>query len=289
MPFFPDDQYLLGPDSKPQIGVPEGKVTEFLLKDSKAYPGFEHKWWLYVPAQYNGNTPIALMIFMDGTGLVARDGKWGSVPAVLNNLIAKHELPIMAAVFIDPGQSASPVEYEKAPDGSPLLASLSKYRNRSIEYESLNATYADFLINEILPRASRFVKITANPEGRGLAGQSSGANCAVTAAWERPDQFRKVFSAIGSFPRLVRGVVGLPPRVQEGKLEPIRIFFQDGSNDTSGPEWGVGAQRSQDLLAALKNRGYDYRFVLGEGTHNPAHAASIFPEAMRWLWRDYPR
>ena len=57
----PDDQYVLGPDSEVQPGVPEGKVTEFVLKDSKVFPGYEHKWWLYVPAQYDGKKPIALM------------------------------------------------------------------------------------------------------------------------------------------------------------------------------------------------------------------------------------
>src|SRR5262245_52713528 len=55
----PDDQYKLGPDSQPQEGVPEGKVQEFTLEDSKTFPGFTHKWWLYVPAQYDGKTPCA--------------------------------------------------------------------------------------------------------------------------------------------------------------------------------------------------------------------------------------
>src|SRR5262245_58391684 len=41
----PDEKYVLGADSRPQPGVPEGKVTEFTLDDSKVYPGYRHKWW----------------------------------------------------------------------------------------------------------------------------------------------------------------------------------------------------------------------------------------------------
>ncbi len=41
--------------------------------------------------------------------------------------------------------------------------------------------------------------ITDDPEGRGICGSSSGGICAFNAAWQRPDQFRKVYSTIGSF------------------------------------------------------------------------------------------
>lgn len=102
----PDDQYVLGQDSEVQPGVPEGKVTEFVLKDSKVFPGYEHKWWLYVPAQYDGKKPIALMAFQDGRTFLSRDGVF-RVPVVLNNLIAKGQIPVMAAVFVDPGAPRS--------------------------------------------------------------------------------------------------------------------------------------------------------------------------------------
>jgi enterochelin esterase-like enzyme len=287
-PLSPDDQYKLGPDSEPHAGAPEGRVTEFMLKDSTLYPGVYHRWWLYVPAQYDGQHPIALMVFLDGTSFTMRDGDF-RVPIVLNNLIAKKELPVMAAVFVDPGDYPDGIHYEKAPDGSPLMLETYHKWVRSIEYETLNATYANFLVDEILPLVREQVKITDNPEGRGVAGKSSGGNGAVTVGWERPDQFSKVFSAIGSFPLMLHGKTGLPPQVRQSERKAIRIFLQDGSNDSSYPEWGTGAERNRELVAALKDKGYDYQYVFGEGTHSAAHAAAIFPEAMRWLWRDYPR
>jgi enterochelin esterase-like enzyme len=286
-PVSPDDQYKLGPDSEPHAGVPEGRVTEFMLKDSKLYPGVYHRWWLYVPAQYDGKHSIALMVFQDGTSFAMRDGEF-RVPVVLNNLIAKKELPVMAAVFVDPGEYPDGTHYETATDGSPLMVETYHKDVRTMEYETLNATYANFLVEEILPQVREHVKITNDPEGRGVAGGSSGGNCAVTMAWERPDQFRKVFSAISSFPSALRGKTGLPPQVRQSERKPIRIFLQDGVNDSTLPEWGAGAERNRELVAALKDKGYDYQYVFGEGTHTGAHAASIFPEAMRWLWRDYP-
>jgi enterochelin esterase-like enzyme len=287
-PISPDDQYVLGPDSEPHAGVPEGKVTEFILKGSKLYPGVYHRWWLYVPAQYDGKHPIALIVFQDGTSFAMRDGEF-RVPVVLNNLIAKKELPVMAAVFVDPGEYPDGTHYEKASDGSPLMVETYHKSVRTMEYETLNATYANFLVDEILPQVREYVKITDNPEGRGVAGGSSGGNCAVTVAWERPDQFRKVFSSASSFPLVLRGKTGLPPQVRQSERKPIRIFLQDGANDSSLPEWGIGAERNRDLVSALKDKGYEYRYEFGEGTHSSAHAASIFPEAMRWLWRDYSR
>src|SRR6185312_3040765 len=108
--------------------------------------------------------------------------------------------PVMAAVFVDPGEYPDGTRYEKAPDGSPLMLETYHKWVRTKEYETLSPTYANFLVEEILPRAREHVKITDDPDGRGVAGESSGANCALTVAFERPDEFRKVFSAVGSYP-----------------------------------------------------------------------------------------
>lgn len=278
-PTSPDDQYVLGPDSEVQAGVPEGKVIEFVLKDSKIFPGYEHKWWLYVPAQYDGKKPIALMAFQDGRTFLTRDGVF-RVPVVLNNLIAKGSIPVMAAVFVDPG-----VSYPKAPDGSPLNGG----SNRSFEYDTVSADYATFLLDEILPQVKKHVRITDDPEGRGIAGYSSGGICAFNAAWHRPDRFRKVFSNNGSFVN-IRGGNVYPDLVRQSERKPIRVFLQDGIRDAlpsfPGLDWPEG---NKAMAAALDEKGYDHRFVLGEGTHSPRHAAALFPDAMKWLWRDYPK
>jgi enterochelin esterase family protein len=200
-PPSPDEQYKLGPDSQPQAGVPQGKVAEFTLDDSKTFPGFTRKWWLYVPAQYDGAKPCALMVFQDGAGYQKRDGAW-RVPVVLDNLIHKKELPVMAALFINPGDKplAPGEEPRKRADGRPASP-----RNRSMEYDTLSDAYARFLLDEMLPKVREHVKITDDPAGRGICGSSSGGICAFTVAWERPDAFRKVLSTIGSFTNIRGG------------------------------------------------------------------------------------
>jgi enterochelin esterase-like enzyme len=274
----PDAIYLLGPDSKPQAGTPEGKVVEFLLKDSKQYPGYEHKWWLYIPARYDKKKPIALMVFQDGSSWVDRTGPW-RVPVVLDNLIYKKSLPPMAAVFVDSGIAHRGDTAPTSPAGE---------SNRSVEYDSLGNNYAEFLLKEILPEARKFILITDDPEGRGMAGHSSGGICAFTVAWQRPDQFRKVFSANGSFTN-IRGGNTYPDLVRQSETRPIRVFQQSGEHDLEHPQAGIWSEANKRLAAALDEKGYDHQFVFGQGTHSPAHAASIFPDAMRWLWRDYSR
>ncbi len=86
-----DDQYVLGPDSQVQKGVPQGKVTQMpAWTTSKIYPGTSRDWWIYVPAQYKPEQPANVMVFCDGGGFVKADGQF-RVPVVFDNLIAKGE------------------------------------------------------------------------------------------------------------------------------------------------------------------------------------------------------
>jgi len=54
-------------------------------------------------------------------------------------------------------------------------------------------------VDELLPFIRKDYRISDNPDDRGIAGASSGAICAFTVAWHRPDAFRNVISAIGSY------------------------------------------------------------------------------------------
>lgn len=277
----PDDQYVLGPDSQEQPGVPQGKVLEFEMADSKTYPGFVRKWWIYIPAQYDGSAPAALMVFQDGGGYVNRKGAW-RVPVVFDNLIHKKEMPVTVGVFINPGDTPrKPGEPpRKRPDGRPASP-----RNRSVEYDTVSDTYAKFLLDEILPEVRKHAKITDDPEGRAICGASSGGICAFSVAWHRPDQFRKVLTTIGSFTN-IRGGNKYPEMVRAAGKKPLRVFQQDGSNDIVN-QFGSWPEANKAMAAALQEKGYDHKFVFGEGSHNSRHGASILPDALRWLWRDY--
>jgi enterochelin esterase-like enzyme len=222
------------------------------------------------------------MVFQDGSSYLNTNGSY-QVPTVFDNLIHKREMPVTIGIFIDPG------DFAPKPDDKPRLRKDGKpdtsARNRSFEYDSLGDAYSRFLIDEILPQAAKKYNLTSDPEGRAICGASSGGICAWTVAWERPDLFRKVLSTIGSFTNLRGGHV-YPALIRKTERKPIRVFLQDGSMDVDN-EAGNWPLANQQMAAALKFSGYDYKFVFGDGGHTGKHGGAIFPEAVRWLWRDY--
>jgi enterochelin esterase-like enzyme len=266
-----DDQYVLGPDSQEQADVPKGEVIQMpAWKDSKIFPGTTRDWWVYVPAQYKKDKPAAVMVFCDGAGFVKRDGQFRA-PVVFDNLIAKGEMPVTIGIFIQPG-----VFPTSDPKDKPRS-------NRSFEYDSLGDLYARFLLEEILPAVAKDYNLTTNPDERAICGNSSGGICAFTVAWERPNEFRKVVSHIGSFTN-IRGGHVYAALIRKTDKKPLKVFLQDGRNDLDN-QFGNWPLANQDMAASLKFAGYDYQFVLGEGTHNGKHGAALLPDTLRWLWK----
>lgn len=259
-----------------QPGVPKGKVTEYEWNNSKIYPGTVRKYSVYVPAQYDASKPACVFVCQDGVMYKA--------PTVFDNLIHKKEMPVTIGIFIRPGDKPlKPGEPpRKRPDGRPASPA-----NRSVEYDTLSDVYSKFLLEEILPEVGKKYNLTKDPEGRCIAGSSSGGICAWTVCWERPDQFRKCFTTVGSFTN-IRGGNKYPELVRSTEKKPIRIFQQDGSNDIVN-QFGSWPEANKAMAAALKEKGYDHKFVFGEGVHSANHGTQLFPEAMRWMWRDYKK
>jgi enterochelin esterase family protein len=269
-------KYPFGPDSMRQEGVPRGTLTTHVWRDSKIFPGTIRRYYIYVPAQYDAAKPAALMVFQDGHTYVKEDGDF-RVPAVFDNLIHKGEMPVTIAVLVDPGHKKPELPPEPGWEPYP--------ENRAIEYDTLSGDYAEFLLTEILPEVRKEYKITDDPEGHAIGGISSGGICAFTVAWQRPDEFRKVLSHVGSFVN-IRGGDVYPGMIRKQKKRPMRIFLQDGSNDLDN-EHGNWPLANKQMVAALKFRDYDVNFVYGEGAHNGNHGGAILPDSLRWLWRDY--
>ncbi|MEW9673436.1 alpha/beta hydrolase [Ammoniphilus sp. 3BR4] len=267
-----DESYELGPESMVQSGVPQGDITKYHWNSSSIYPQTARDYWLYVPKQYDASRPACLMVFQDSKEYLSPEV---NVPAVFDNLIHKGEMPVTIGLFVNAG--------DKGP-GYPIYGGTD---NRSIEYDSLGDRYARFLIEELIPEVEKEYAITQDPEGRGICGFSSGGICSFTAAWERPDVFRKVVSHCGSFINL-RGGHNYPSLIRRTEAKPIRVFLQTGSKDLD-IILGNLIIANQDLASALSYRGYDHQFVFGVGGHTLKHGASIFPNTMRWLWRDYPK
>lgn len=266
----PKEPYVLGPESQRQEGVPQGKVTPWEWKSTKVFPGTIRECWTYVPAQYDGRMPAAVMVFQDGHTYVSEKGRFRAT-VVMDNLIHEKAMPVTVGIFLNPGHKG----------GMPKPGWGDK-NNRSFEYDSLSDLYARFLVEEILPEVGKGLSLTADPELRAICGISSGGICAFTAAWERPDVFRKVLSHVGSFTN-IRGGHVYPSLIRKTAKKPLKVFLQDGSNDVDNEHgsWWLG---NLQMEAALKFAKYEHRFVGGVGGHNDIHGGALMPEALRWLW-----
>lgn len=259
------------PDAVVQDGVPQGTVEEMEPFESDIFEGTSREWSIYVPAQYAAEQPAALMIFQDGERMRRLNGRW-RIPTVFDNLIARGDMPPTIAVFINPGM--------KPPRGD----SNRKQSNRSFEYDSLGDRYASFLLDEIIPAVSKKYNLSDDPNMHAIGGSSSGAICAFTAAWERNDYFRKVFSSVGSFTHLRGGNI-YPALVRKTEPKPIRVYMADTSGDVDNA-YGSWWWANQRMASALLYMGYDLRFDQAEGFgHNADFGGAKFPEAMKWLWR----
>ena len=266
-----EESYPVPEDSKPKDSVPKGKLYgPFTFDQSKIFPGTTREYGIYVPAQYNDIKPACLLVVQDGMG---KANQW-KLPTILDNLIHKGEVPVQIAVFVSPG-------VVPAADGT----SQARF-NRSFEYDGMGDRYARFLIEEFLPGISENWNISQDPNDRAIAGSSSGAICAFTAAWERPDSFRRVISTVGTYVGL-RGGHEYSTLIRKFEPKPIRIFMQDGSNDLDiyGGDWWMA---NQAMYRSLKWAGYEVTNAWGEGGHNGKHAAAIMPQAVKYIWHDYP-
>ena len=267
------EEYPLTPDSERQPGVPQGKVTQYTWT-SKIYPGTVRDYWVYVPAQYTPEKPACVMVFEDGKSYVKEDGR-ARIPIVFDNLIARHDMPVTIAILIDPGvlKGLAPGQMDRV--------------NRSYEYDGLSDRYARFLLDEILPEVAKHYNLSTNPNDRAISGGSSGGICSFTVAWTHPEAFRRVLSFIGSFTDLRGGDI-YPALIRKTEPKPIRVFLQDGNHDLNNfaGDWWLA---NQSMASALTYAGYDVKFVTGDKDHDMIQGGAVLPDALRWLWRDYPQ
>lgn len=280
-----DDFYQLGPDSLPHEGVPKGQIIGPDVLPCQVFPGTQHTYWVYVPAQYRDTTPARLMIFNDGQAFKDEEGAIRA-QNVMDNLIFRREIPVMIGVFINPGRT--PEQPEPTPKDWGDRAT-----NRPTEYNSLDDRYARVIVDELLPVLYAKYNISREAKDHGIGGASSGAIAAFTVAWERPDQFHKVLSLVGSFTN-IRGGHVYPEKVRETERKPIRVFFQDGRNDNRGQRRGEYDEKwdwfhqNVRLVEAMTEKGYDINYSWGIGLHGVRQGGAMLPEMMRWLWRDHP-
>jgi len=271
---IPGLSYPADPAQQLHPDIPKGEVTQFEFDKSTIYPGTKRTIWLYIPAQYNPEKPACLYVDMDGIQFNA--------PTVFDYLINKGEMPVTIGVFISSGSIMKN-------DNDAI-----RY-NRSHEFDSMNNDFVSFLLTELLPEIEkkktidgRIIRISKDPNDHAIAGASSGAICAFTAAWQRPDAFSRVYSAIGTYVSM-RGGDQYPGLIRKTEPKPIRIFLQDGYNDAWNPLFGNWYTANLAMEAALSYAGYEVNHSWGNGGHDGVQASAIFPDVMRWLWKGWPQ
>lgn len=264
-----EPEFPLTEDSKPQAGVVKGTMIKdtYRSDEQSVFPGTEREYQIYIPAGLDRNKPAAFMVFQDGVIYQA--------PVVFDNLIARKEIPPLIGIFIKPG--VVPAANENA---------LPRY-NRSYEYDSITPTYSEFLIEEFLPAISQKhrIELSTDPNLAAISGNSSGGICAFMVAWHRPDRFRRVFTGVGTYVG-IHGADQLPVLVRKIEPKPIRVFLQSGTGDNNlycGDWWMANQMMERSLTWA----GYEVNHAWGEGGHNGKHATQIFPDILRWLWKDW--
>ncbi len=293
--------YPLTRDSLPQPGVPAGRLEGPFEFRSQVIAGTVRRYWIYVPAQYSGESPANVLVFQDGARAINPDGAL-RVPQVLDNLVHKKDIPVTIGIFITPGHRA---------ETYPTDLGTSNPNNRAAEYDALSDAYTRFLVEELLPEVGAKYTLASEPARRAIGGASSGDICAFSVAWHRPDQFGIVISLIGSYTSIgyrpardgqpmVPGGDLYPTLIRKNPIKPIRIFLQDGSQDLDNAH-GNWFLANQQVLAALlyanttadlkKAPGprYDVKHEWGDGAHSDAHGGAILPDILRWIWRDQTR
>ncbi len=284
-------------DSIPQPGMPKGKLIGPLEFHSRIIEGTVRRYWIYVPAKYDPKNPPNLLVFQDGQRAINPQGPL-NIPVVLDNLIAKGDIPPTLGIFITPGNTGTEHYPDNLGTGNP--------NHRPQEYDALSDAYTRFLIEEMLPEVAKTYKFTDDPKKRAIGGTSSGAICAWTVAWNRPDAFGNVISMIGSYTSIgyhpataampmIPGGDTYPGLIRRNPIRPVRIFLQDGTNDLNN-EFGNWHLANEQMLSSLQwananadekkvsGPRYDVRYEWGDGAHSDVHGGWLLPGILRWMF-----
>jgi len=262
-------------DSKAKDGVLYGEFINGKLENSKVFPGTNRNVQIFVPSAYDGKTPACVCIFQDG-------GIGFNAHIVVSNLIASGEIPVMILIASGWGRLEGDVDSE------------SIRANRTFEYDTPSSKYGEYVLTELLPyvetlktKDGKPIILSKDGNDRMITGASSGAACAFNAAWCNPEEFPRAFTPIGSFTGL-RGSYELSTLVHKMEPKNIRLYLQSGENDmwTCFGDWWSA---NQSMARALEFAGYDFKYAFGKGSHSGVHANMIFPEVMRYMWKDYPQ
>jgi enterochelin esterase family protein len=302
--FIIGPEYLPAPELKPVPGVPRGTVTRFTMRsaDSRIYPGISYvppggppgyrpalladirryprtytrTVTVYVPAGYVPGTPAPV--------IVTQDGPDNSLPGLLDNLIAQHRVPAMAAIMIQNGGA----------DG--------QGSERGLEYDAVSGRYAAFVESEVIPlvEARCHVSISRDPDARATMGGSSGGAAAFTMAWFHPEWYHRVITYSGTYVNQAWPADPATPHgaweyhahlIPETPPKPIRIWMEVGDRDnfTNHDGYHDWVAANNRMATVLQAKGYHLQYVFAQdaGHTDRRVRAQTITEALEWVWRGY--
>ncbi len=268
--------YSVPPELQAQPGVPRGQVFSFNMSNSRYFPGASRTISVYIPAQYQANHAACVMVMLDNL-MVS--------PTICDNLIHQNEMPITICIGLQSGTVGA------------LSPQLSARINRSFEFDSITSELAEFILEELLPAVQQHktpgglpIKLSTNPDDRAITGGSTGAIGAFNVAWRRPDAFHRVFAWSTTMVGM-RGADQYVTLVRKTEPKPLRVFVLDGFRDEwwGGPQFGDWWLANLALQRALSYAGYEVNHVWGDWGHCDAPSINFFPQAVRWLWKDWPK
>jgi enterochelin esterase-like enzyme len=270
---YGQDTYTLSENSYRKTGVSPGKVSKHIWY-SPSYKNFR-EYYVYVPAGYSSLSPAALMVFQDGHTYVDTTNSW-RVPILFDNLIHQGKMPVTIGLFVNPGHSSNDFPENRF-----------RASNRVDEYDEMDDRYVSMLLNELIPELKKTLNISEDRKMHAICGLSSGAICAFTAAWQKPDYFHKVLSHIGSYTD-IRGGHNYPFLIRKTEKKDLKIYLQDGSNDLNNiyGDWYIS---NLQMASALHFKAYEVETNWGTGGHDGNHGGAILPESLIWLWSDWAK
>ena len=306
---------IIGPEYKTDVDLtdranPKGKSFEFPMKlaDSKIFRGDDstleprkkfreqRKIFVYIPAAYKDGTKAPILVTLDGPSQL------NLVRNALDNLTVskdpQRKLPAFIVISVENGGDDS------------------KGSERGLEYDTMSDRFARFINDEVLPAVLNDTKIkaeyphiafTQNPWGKAVMGCSSGGAAALTMGWFRPDLFRRLITYSGTFvdqqdddaPEEAKYPLGAweyhssMKLIENSEKKPLRIFTHVSENDNGAksPESGYHnwVMANERTAAALKAKGYDYRYVFSKASRHCD--GNVFQHTLAdtlvWMWRGY--
>lgn len=307
--------FIIGPDYKidPDLtdrGNPKGKSFEFSmpLSDSKLFRGDdstldrskevrkERRIFVYVPAAYKDGTKAPILVTHDGPSHL--DLLKNALDNLTISVDSNRRLPAFIVIAVQNGGN----------DG--------KGSERGLEYDTMSDRFARFINDEVLAavlnnpdiiKAYPQIAFTDNPWGKAAMGCSSGGAAALTMGWFRPDLFRRLITYSGTFvdqqdddaPEEANYPLGAweyhssMKLIERSDKKPLRIFTHVSENDNRArdPEstyhnWVMANERT---AAALKSKGYDYRYVFSKATRHCDRKVfeQTLADTLVWMWRGY--